>query len=172
MNIEFETTRDAEYVRQLVRRTARAWAWFGGVYCLGWLTVSVLCFLAGNGVAVLAGLISLVLGAISWRVVGSPTRRVMEQLPPQSAGSRTFKITNEALTCTSSDGSVRVRWSSITRAQLRPYAYVLLRGGSRFFYDIPRSQLTPKQDDELRNFLIARELLPEAQETSPATPAR
>lgn len=170
VNIEFETTGDADYVGQLVRDTARGWAWFGSSYCLGWLTVSVLCFLTGNGVAILAGLISLVLGAISWHVVGSPTRRAMERLPPQSTGPRTYTITDEGLSYASPDGSVRVTWSSITRAQLRPVAYVLLRGRSSFFYHIPRSYLTPEQDDELRDFLIARALLPGTRPTSPATP--
>jgi hypothetical protein len=172
VDIEFATERDPEYVRRMVRDAVRYWAWFGSAYCLGWLLVSVLCFTTGNGFAVLAGLLALVLGAVSWRFVGSPTRRVMEQLPPHTGEPRTFTITNESLTRTSPGGSVQVPWSSVTRAVARPHAYILRQGRSRFFHDIPRSSLTPEQDDELRDFLIARALLPAPAQQVAATPGR
>ena len=104
----------------------------------------------------------VVLGMVSWRFVGLPTRRIIEQLPPDTREPRTFKMTDEALTVTSPAGSMQLTWAAITHVQQRPHAYLLLRGRSRFFYDIPRSHLTPDQDDELRNFLVVRGLLPEA----------
>jgi hypothetical protein len=131
--------------------------WAGRLYLVGLLLISGLCFIAGDGRAVFAGLLSLSMCGLSWRQMAFPTQRILRGLPPYAFEPYEFVITESALTITSTVASTRMTWTMFTRAQERPYAFVLWDGGT--YRDVPRSPLTSQQDEQLRAFLIDRRLL-------------
>lgn len=157
MNIAFTAVRDRAYLQRLVRDTVQANTWLGLLYPLGLLLVSVLCFVSG-GRAVFAGLVSLLMCGVSWQQMAFPARRVMQGLPPYALEPQEFVINDSALTITSAAVSARMTWATFTRAQERPYAFILFGYGPTY-RDVPRSTLTNQQDEQLRRFLIERRLL-------------
>jgi hypothetical protein len=89
--------------------------------------------------------------------MGFPAQRVLRRLPPHTFEPHEFVITDQALTITSAVASSQMTWAVFTRAQERPYAFVLWHGQT--YRDVPRSPLTGQQDEQLRAFLIDRTLL-------------
>ena len=167
MNITFVVTRDREYLRRMVRDVARAYVWFGVLYLVGSLLVSVLCFMSGDGVAVLAGLVALSLLGIAWYAFVVPWR-ARWPLPGYLEEPTTFTLTDEGLTTDSATVSVRLNWTAVTRAVKRPYAFLIFIH-SQNYRDVPRSGLTATQEEELQAFLANRHLLrPAARPSRPA----
>ncbi len=128
-----------------------------GLFVVGLLVSAVLCFLSGDGRAVLAGLIALTLAGLylsgaanSWRKLG--------QRPAYTMEPTTFVFTDEAITIESVASSVRLRWAAVTRAVERPYA-LLFFTHPLSYRDVPRSALTPTQEAQLRAYLVGRGLL-------------
>jgi hypothetical protein len=159
MNIRFTAVRDREYLRRLVRESVRGSTWSGRLYLLGLLVISVLCFVSGDGRAVLAGLLSMSLCALSWQQMSFPARRILRRLPPYAFEPHEIVITDSGLAITSAVAATRMAWATFTRAQERPYAFVLF-GHGETYRDVPRSPLTSQQDEQLRRLLIDRGLLP------------
>lgn len=158
MNITFVVTRDREYLRRLIRDDSRPFVWYGIAYLVGSLLVSVLCFMSGNGFAVLAGLLALSLLGLGWYGFVAPWRRARWPLPDHFGEPTTFALTDEGMTIESVTAGARLSWTAVTRVIERPYAFLLL-GYRSTYRDVPRSGLTPTQDDELRAFLAGRGLL-------------
>ena len=158
ISISFTAVRDRPYMRRLVRDNVRGAAWSGRLYLLGLLLISVLCFMSGGGRAVFAGLLTLSLFGLSWQQFGFPAQRLLRRLPPYVFEPYEFVITESALTITSALASSRMTWATFTKAQERPYAFVLL-GRGETYRDVPRSSLTSQQNEQLRAFLIDRRLL-------------
>jgi hypothetical protein len=168
MNITFVSTRDSEYMRRLTRDDARGFVWFLAFYLTGSLLVSLLCFISGDGRAILAGLIALWLLWLGWRTVGNRWRDHRTRWPAYYLEPTTFTLTDEAIEISSVTASTRLNWSTMTRVVERPYAFLLFVHPVSY-RDVPRSGLNGPQDDQVRAFLIARGLLrPTASESRPA----
>jgi hypothetical protein len=145
-------------MRRLLRDVARNRTRFAVFYFAGSLAVSVVCFLAGDGRAVLAGLVNLWLIAITWRWVWSPYRRALSDWPAYYLEPNTVVITEDGVTISSAVTSGWFGWAAVTRVKERPYAFLLYVSGWSY-RDLPRTGFTPEQDDELRRFLVGRGLL-------------
>ena len=154
--IRLTHTRDLVYVRQLARTLSRG-SWFAAVYPAGAALVSVLCFVSGNGIAVLAGLLSLVLAAAITQMLIT-SRRAALQVPPHLLEPTSYILTDETVTASSASSSTTRSWAVFTRAIEQPSAY-LLSYLDRCYLDIPRAGLTPEQDNQLRAFLVDQRLM-------------
>ncbi len=154
--IRFTYTRDVLYVRRMVRTMSRG-RWLTAVYPAAAALVSVLCFISGNGIAVLAGLVSLVLAAGITQLLDTARRRAL-QLPPHLLEPTLHILSDETVAASSASCSTTRSWATLTRATELPSAYIFSYL-DRTYVDIPRAGLTPEQDEQLRTLLVERRLL-------------
>jgi hypothetical protein len=151
-------TRDSQYVSRLVRDAKRNHIWFQILVLIASLVVSVLCFVSGDGRAVLAGLLNLVVIWLGAWYVAAQSRRTLADWPPYYAEPNTFAVTEDGVTISSSATSAWFGWAAVTRVEERPYAFLLYVHRTKY-QDVPRSGLTRERDEELRRFLVGRGLL-------------
>jgi YcxB-like protein len=158
MNITFVATRDPAYLGRMRRDASRDLVRFGIAYVTGLLLVSLLCFLSGDGRAVLAGLLSLTLLGLGWSAFVTPWRRAWTQWASAYLEPTTFGFTEDGMTIDAKSVSVRLSWAAVVRVVERPYAFLFMID-ARNFRDVPRSGLTPAQEEELRRFLVVERAL-------------
>jgi hypothetical protein len=169
LTIEFEYTRDADYLRRLVRERNPGLAWTLGFFVAALLGVAVLCFLTGDGRAVVAGLLSCCLAVLMLQQNLDARRRAVRDFPAYLLEPTHCVITAEAVATTSTSVATRRAWTTFTKAHETAIAYLLLNSLGQHF-DVPRAVLTAEQEGELRRLLIDRQLLRRSNSASQTRP--
>ncbi len=122
------------------------------------LGIAVLCFLTGDGRAVVAGLLSCYLVVQALQLYVGTRRPAVRGYPAYLLEPTHCVITAEAVTATSTSVDMRRAWTTFTKAEETPTAYLLMNSLGQHL-DVPRAALTVEQDGQLRRFLIDRRLL-------------
>jgi hypothetical protein len=160
MHIEVTLTWDDGYQRRLVRDLLRRRVWGAALAAVGSLLIAVLCFLTGDGRAVAAGLLELILFGTVYSSGLTLARRALTRFPPYAREPTTLTLTDEGVSRDSASVSTRVAWPALARAVERPYAYLLFTVPGQRYVDVPRTALSPADEAQLRKLLVMRRLLP------------